>query len=202
MLTLTTVTGCSNTASEPISEPDNSSDSAAESAYDKTVDFLVIGGGGAGLTAAIEAHDNGVKNIAIVEKLGTIGGTTFIFQGMIAGYESKIQKSEPSVPTNYDSMYTNLMNNASYRLDPDLTKVTVEHSGETIDWLVYLMAIPFKSDVLIGYGPLEMMHVVDGGDQGMLKPFQNALNKVGIEVITETTATKIITRHQRQAYCS
>lgn len=85
------------------------------------------------------------------------------------------------------------MKNATYRLDPDLTKVTVERSGQTINWLVDRMGIQFKSDVLVGYGPLEMMHVVEGGGQGMLEPFRNSLNKAGIDVMTETTATEIIT---------
>ncbi|MEG0942958.1 MAG: FAD-binding protein [Angelakisella sp.] len=193
-LTIMTVTGCSNTAPAPSSQSSEAATpGTSASAYDKEVDFLVIGGGGAGLAAAIEAHDNGVKNIMIVEKMGTIGGTTFISQGMIAGYDSQVQKAEPSVPTNYAEMYTNLMNNATYRLDPDLTKVTVERSGQTIDWLANRMQVPFKSDVLVGYGPLEMMHVVENGGQGMLEPFQKELEKAGIQVMTETTANEIVT---------
>lgn len=63
MLTLTTITGCSSTApsTAPSNTPEESSTPAETSAYDKEVDFLVIGGGGAGLAAAIEAHDNGIK---------------------------------------------------------------------------------------------------------------------------------------------
>lgn len=199
MLTLTTITGCSNAAPAPSNVSNESPVSAEAPVYDKTVDFLIIGGGGAGLAAAIEAHDNGIKNIVIVEKLSTIGGTTFISQGMIAGYDTKIQKADSSVPTNYDEMYVNLMNNANYRLDPNLTKVTVERSGQTIDWLVDRIAVPFKSDVMVGYGPLEMMHIVEGGGHGMLEPFRNTLNKAGIEVMTETTATEIVTDSEGKA---
>lgn len=57
-------------------------------------------------------------------------------------------------------MYTNLMKNATYRLDPDLTKVTVERSGQTINWLVERMGIQFKSDVLVGYGPLDLIQEI------------------------------------------
>lgn len=187
-LMLTMVTGCG--ASSSGAEADANTTSAK---YDKEVDFLVIGGGGAGLAAAIEASDKGVEDVLIVEKLGQIGGTTFISQGMIAGFDSKVQKAEPSVPTNFDEMYANLMRNASYRLDPDLAKITVGRCGETIDWLVDRLEMPFKEDVLVGYGPLEMMHVVDGAGEGMRAPFQAALDKAGIEVMTDTTATQIIT---------
>ncbi len=198
-LILTSLVGCSNekpTTTESnisSSQTTNETTQKKETKYDKNVDFLVIGAGGAGLAAAIEASDNGVKDVLILEKLSTIGGTTFISQGMIAGYQSKVQKAEPSVETNFEEMYNNLMKNATYRLDKNLAKVTVERSGQTIDWLVDRLAVPFKTDVIVGYGPLEMMHVVDGGGQGMLKPFQTALDKAGIEVMTETTATEILT---------
>ncbi len=187
-LMLTMITGCGASSNSTDANAENTS-----SKYDKEVDFLVIGGGGAGLAAAIEASDKGVENVLIVEKLGQIGGTTFISQGMIAGFDSKVQKAEPSVPTNFDEMYANLMRNASYRLDPDLAKITVGRCGQTIDWLVDRLEMPFKDDVLVGYGPLEMMHVVDGAGEGMRAPFQAALDKAGIEVMTETTATQIIT---------
>ncbi len=190
VLMLTMITGCAGGSSSNVAAEKNNAEAAK---YDKEVDFLVIGGGGAGLAAAIEASDKGVEDVLVVEKLGQIGGTTFISQGMIAGFDSKVQKAEPSVPTNFDEMYANLMHNASYRLDTDLAKVTVGRSGQTIDWLVDRLAMPFKSDVLVGYGPLEMMHVVEGAGEGMREPFQAALDKAGIEVMTDTTAIQILT---------
>ena len=188
-LMLTMLAGCGAAESESQADPVE----AVSSAYDKTTDFLVIGAGGSGLAAAIEAKDHGVENVTVVEKLGSIGGTTFISQGMIAGFESKIQKAEPSVPTNFEEMYANLMSNASYRLDPKLAKITVERSGQTIDWLADRLEMPFSEDVLVGYGPLEMMHVVEGAGEGMRAPFQKALDDAGIQVLTETTATQILT---------
>ncbi len=111
-LMLTMITGCAGGSSSNVAAEKNNTEAAK---YDKEVDFLVIGGGGAGLAAAIEASDKGVEDVLVVEKLGQIGGTTFISQGMIAGFDSKVQKAEPSVPTNFDEMYANLMHNASYR---------------------------------------------------------------------------------------
>ncbi len=160
--------------------------------YDKNVDVLVLGAGGAGLSAAIEASDNGVEEVLVVETLGFIGGTTFISQGMIAGYETVIQKEQNTVPTTFDEMYDNLMLNASYRLDSDLTKITVEKSKDSIDWLHNRLDVAFTDDVIVGYGPLEMMHVVEGGGNGLLAPYQTALEEANIEVMTNTTAYEII----------
>ncbi len=44
--------------------------------WDRTVDILVIGAGGAGLSAAITAKEAGVKNVVIVEKTAFPGGNT------------------------------------------------------------------------------------------------------------------------------
>ena len=40
----------------------------------RTVDLVIIGGGSAGMAAAIQAHKEGVRDILILEKDGTLGG--------------------------------------------------------------------------------------------------------------------------------
>ncbi len=50
--------------------------------WDLETDVLVIGSGGAGLTAAIAAHDAGAK-VQIVEKAKVVGGTTAVSGGVI-----------------------------------------------------------------------------------------------------------------------
>lgn len=44
---------------------------------EKTTDVLVIGGGGAGLSAAMSAHENGAK-VIVLEKMARLGGNTII----------------------------------------------------------------------------------------------------------------------------
>ena len=48
--------------------------------FDKTADVVVIGFGGAGACAAIEAHDAGAK-VLILEKLKEAGGITGVSSG-------------------------------------------------------------------------------------------------------------------------
>jgi len=156
---------------------------------EKTVDVVVIGAGGAGVAAAIEAYDAGAS-VALLEKMPQIGGTTATSQGMIGAYESKFTK-ERDVHYTFEEMYANLMNNASYRLDPELTAITIEQSGATIDFMADRLGMNFY-DVIVGYGPLQMMHLVEGAGTAMKTAMETALAGTQIDLMLETEATEIL----------
>lgn len=159
--------------------------------WDKEVNLLVIGAGSAGLSAAVEAANNGTENILIVEKMSSIGGVSFLSQGMIAGYDTQVAK-KLGVSVSIEDMYECLMNNAEYRLDSELAAITVEKSGESIDWLIDELGVPFDEQILVGYGPLQMMHLMSGGGIAMKEPFEKAIEENNIEVMLETEATELL----------
>ena len=161
-----------------------------ETAGDMTADVVVIGAGGAGLCAAIEAKDQGAGTVILLEKMASIGGTTFTSQGVIGAYGSDLQK-EMGIELTFEEMYDNLMSNASYHLDPALTTITLEKSGETINWLADRVGMNFV-DVKVGYGPLQMMHQVEGAGAGMAEPFSKSLDDAGVELMLETKATELV----------
>lgn len=161
---------------------------SAEGAWDNEVDLLVCGSGGCGMACALEAKDGGVENVLIIEKGDQIGGTTAMSQGMIAGYDTQLQKAQ-GIELTYDQMYANLMNNASYRLDPALTKITVENCGKTIDWLIDRVGVKFTDKIDIYYGPLQMMHNVDGAGGGFVTAFTASLEEAGV---TTEKSTKLV----------
>ena len=49
--------------------------------WDKTVNVVIIGSGGAGLATAVSAAERGVKDILVLEKLAFLGGNTAIATG-------------------------------------------------------------------------------------------------------------------------
>ena len=155
-----------------------------------TTDVVVVGAGGAGVAAAVEANDNGAS-VVLLEKLTQIGGTTATSQGMVGGYETKYTKAL-DVHYTFEEMYGNLMSNASYRLDPALTTITVERSGETIDWMGERLGMPFSDNVIVGYGPLQMMHLVDGAGPAMRTAMEDTLAGTGVELLLETEGTEIL----------
>ncbi len=154
-----------------------------------TTDVVVLGAGGAGVAAAVEAYDAGAK-VVLLEKMGVIGGTTATSQGMVGAYESKFTK-ERDVHYTFEEMYGNLMSNASYRLDPALTSITIEQSGAAIDFMADRLGMNFY-DVIVGYGPLQMMHLVEGAGPAMKTSMEAALAATEIDLMLETEATEIL----------
>lgn len=168
----------------------DASEASAAGDSGTSYDVIVIGAGGAGLSAAIEAADAGAS-VLVLEKGTATGGTTSVSQGFIGGYDTYIQK-EQGVELTYEQMYDNLAANASYRLDPELMGITVEQSGKSVDWLHERADVPFQPEAVVGYGPYEMMHIVDGAGAALAEALTKAAQDAGVEILLETKAAGIV----------
>ncbi|MEF9973798.1 MAG: FAD-dependent oxidoreductase [Clostridia bacterium] len=167
---------------------------AEETPYDRTVDMLVIGGGVAGMTTAIEAADQGCESILVVEKLGYTGGAAFVSDGILGGYETQVTKAL-DLHVDPKDMMADQMREKAYTLDPELTWITTEKSGETIDWLIDTVGVPFNPEVGLkpGYGNFEAIHTVAGKGAAMRAPYEAAIAaRPAIAVETNSRATELI----------
>lgn len=170
-----------------------------------TADVLVIGGGGAGLSAAIEAANQGAK-VILIEKLSTTGGSTKLSMGMVvtgseAGNENKAMTAEEYAQQ--------LMNYAGKNEDMnfEMIKDFANHSAENGKWLIDngFDAAPF---VYKGWAPMApdgdwktaqttAMVLVNGTpEDGKGSYLTNALTdsakKIGVDVMVDTAGTELI----------
>lgn len=76
----TLLSGLAASAAVPFMSAAHAKQADADTKWDKETDVLVIGYGGAGACAAIEAHDKGSK-VLIIEKMAQPGGNTAISSG-------------------------------------------------------------------------------------------------------------------------
>ena len=73
-------------------EPETTAAETVTYDEEKNADVIIVGAGGAGLSAAIAAVDAGAKSVIIVEKLGKTGGSLNFTSGSMSGAETIIQE--------------------------------------------------------------------------------------------------------------
>jgi fumarate reductase flavoprotein subunit/urocanate reductase len=110
------------------------SDMSLPSKWDKTVDVLVVGAGGSGLSAAITAKEAGVKNVLIVEKMAFPGGNTVRAGGgfnaaVKADYEKAGIKDSPELHAQQT------LAAGDYRGNPAIVKKLTSLAPESVQWL-------------------------------------------------------------------
>ena len=185
-LALSLAAGCSSSNKE---QP-----SANNATFDREVDYLVLGGGVAGLSSAIEAADQGIENILVLEKTGNLGGAAFYSGGILGGVDTQITK-ENNLQVDIEDIIAEQMQEKHYILDEDLTRLTIGKAGETIDWLIDEIGVQFQSETVVkdGYGTYPVIHLVEGEGAGMKEPFAKALEaRENIEIQLNTSATELI----------
>ena len=187
--------GCSGTQ-----QGSASSGSAAEEGgigvpreADETVecDFVVVGSGMAGFSAAIMAKQEGVDNVIMLEKNSDVGGSTLFAEGVFgngsrmqieAGYDK--YDSKEILQEELDWCH-NVMNSAIFR-------DYLEGSAEYIDWLLDL-GVEFDTLLDCGTGRFCMHHYVGGNGTSAIQTMKAiAENEYGMDIRTSTRATALI----------
>ena len=98
-----------------------------------SADIVVVGGGGAGLPAAIAARQNGVKHVIVLEKADIVGGNARIAHALFA-VDSRAQK-EQGISYDPDTMFSDRMDESEWTIDPQLTRELINRSKDVIRWL-------------------------------------------------------------------
>lgn len=112
--------------------------------WDLEADVVVLGSGGAAMTAAIAAHDFGAKDVVILEKSGMVGGTTAMSGGMLwipnnpYQVEAGIDDSDEDIVAYLDSL-------APGALDPETLMAFMETGPEMIRYFMDKTPVRFHA---------------------------------------------------------
>ena len=102
--------------------------------FDLEVDVVVLGTGGAGLTAALAAHDFGAGQVLILEKYGMVGGTTAMSGGNL-WVPLNHHMAEAGIDDSFDDVVTYIDAVADDgRLDPETFGAFLEEGPEMVRW--------------------------------------------------------------------
>lgn len=128
-------------------------------------DVVVVGAGGAGLTAALASVEAGY-NVILLEKLSYTGGGFNYAEGTF-GLNSPIQK-DAGIKMSVESMFNQSMNFSHWLANAKLVKAFYQNAGDSIKWLMD-HGVKFRG--VITANPPDgnvAWHLFDGGQAGRL----------------------------------
>ena len=108
----------------------------ANAAQNVNTDVVIVGAGGAGLAAAVEAHDLGAK-VIVVEKMAFPGGNTTRAAGGLNAAATPLQQAKGIYDTP-EIMFFDTMKGGHWKNNPELVRVLANHAKDSVDWLLAL----------------------------------------------------------------
>lgn len=116
-----------------------------------TTDVCVIGGGGAGLAAAISAAQAGAS-VLILEKCGISGGSTNVSEGALNAVDPERQEKQ-GIEDSVETFYTATMEGGHDEGTPELVHYLTDNALDSVHWLESL-GVKFKDEVGAATGSL------------------------------------------------
>lgn len=160
--------------------------------WDETVDVVVVGGGFAGLAAAIEAK-NGGASVAILEKMKVPGGNSIISDGGIAAAGTPIQERE-RITDSPELMYEDMLKAGLGLNHPDLVRIVAESSNEVYQWTVDHLGVEYldRVDHFGGHSVPRCLTPLNITGATIIKRQVAKVRELGMDVRTQTYLQTIL----------
>jgi len=156
-------------------------------------DVVVVGAGGAGLTAASMATENGAK-VIVVEKMPIVGGNSLKATGGMNAAGTKFQAALDITDSGVEEFITDTINGGHDLNDPDLVRTMAENSSDAVDWLETIGA-PLPKVAATGGTVHKYLHEPEDGSavgSFLVDKLNTHCQELGIEILLNTTATEIL----------
>ena len=155
-------------------------------------EIVIVGAGGAGMAAAIMAHQAG-KQFVILEKMPYVGGNTTKATGGMNAAETHYQK-EQGIEDSVELFISDTMTGGHNLNDPELVRTLAEKSAGAIEWLDSIGADLPKISFSGGASTNRIHAPADGSAVGnyLVDKFSEKLTELGVEVMLNTKATELI----------
>ncbi|KMK10921.1 flavocytochrome c [Pluralibacter gergoviae] len=164
----------------------------ADARAPKSYNVVVVGSGGAGLAAAIQAHDEGAS-VLIVEKMPTIGGNTIKASAGMNAAETRFQRVK-GIQDSKELFYAETLKGGGNKNNPELLQRFVENAPEAIEWLAR-RGIMLNDITTTGGMSIDRTHRPrDGSAVGgyLISGLVRNVNKRGIDVMLDTEVDEIL----------
>ena len=172
---------------------------AADTTVEKTAetldcDVVVVGAGGAGLTAAAQAAENGAK-VIVVEKMPIVGGNSLKATGGMNAADTQYQADLGITDSGVQEFIEDTINGGHGINDHSLVTVMAEQSSDAIDWLTSIGA-PLPKVAATGGTTHKYLHEPEDGSavgSYLVEKLNAQAEKLGVQILLNTKATEILT---------
>lgn len=156
-------------------------------------DIVVIGAGGAGMTAAIQAVQDGATNVVILEKMPIVGGNTTRSTGGLNAADTQYQEEE-GIEDSVDLFVEDTMKGGKELNNEDLVRFMAENSADAVDWVNEIGGDLSVVGMFGGASVKRIHRPTDTSAVGpmLVKALSAKVEELNIPVLLETTATQIM----------
>ncbi len=184
-------TEATTAAAEPTTEAAESE--AAAEAEPMQADIVVIGAGGAGMTAAIQAVQDGATDVVVLEKMPAVGGNTTRSTGGLNAAGTQYQEAD-GIEDSIDLFVSDTMTGGKDLNDKELVTVMAENSNAALEWVNELGADLTVVGMFGGASVKRIHRPSDTSAVGpvLVKTLSNEIESLGIPVLLNTKAETIL----------
>ena len=157
-------------------------------------DVVVVGAGGAGLTASVLATQQGQK-VILLEKMPFVGGNSLRAEGGMNAAGTNLEKELGLDDSTVENFTEDTLRLGHYLADPELVRTLAENSSDAIEWLKTVDATFTGVKATGGCEGRKYLHQPEGGvavGEYLVAKLKTQVEKLGIDVRVNTKATEIL----------
>ena len=160
-------------------------------------DVVVVGGGGAGLAAAIEARKAG-REVVLLEKNPALGGSTAWSIGSITASATphQIKQGIKDCPADHWADMPAFAGDLASRDNDELRRILCDEVPDALRWLMEC-GVRFYGPVAEPPHHKPRMHTVLPNSGSYIYHLQRHARRLGVEILTNTRAHELITEGGR-----
>lgn len=162
---------------------------------EKEADAIVIGGGGAGMSATLRLAELGQK-VILVEKTYRLGGSISVSGGNQVVQGSELQAEAGVTDDSAESMIEDFQKNGENECVPELISLYANNIGETTNWLNQTLGVQYDMDGglhnLAEYSHNRELAYKGGGAEATRTLKADLAASTNAEVMLDTTAKELI----------
>ncbi|UPK38841.1 FAD-dependent oxidoreductase [Bradyrhizobium sp. 186] len=169
--------------------------------FETTISVLVIGGGAAGLCAALAAHEAGAE-VAIFERDPLPRGSTALSAGLIPAAETRFQKLHGIVDTP-ELFAGDIRKKAHGEADDAIVDLVTAQSGPTVEWLADRYGLPFSvvhDFDYPGHAARRMHGLPSRSGAELIDRLRQAVEEAGLPLIVQATVTGLFSDAERRIH--